>query len=155
VHAGSPPDANVALFGALFAARTDVHAVRWENTRTGGRDGCLRGGWCKGVPHAEREYLPLTAEVLELSRSGTGAHTWIFFTAPVAAETARRLGTGLLREAMALRGQMSLASYDRLFPSPGRVARRWGREPDRRPAARQGAEEQHHGVPGPGHPGAA
>jgi hypothetical protein len=54
---------------------------------------------------------------LELSRSGTGAHAWIFFTAPVAAENARRLGTGLLREAMALRGQMSLASYDRLFPA--------------------------------------
>src|SRR5207344_3044930 len=54
---------------------------------------------------------------LEISRSGTGAHTWIFFTAPVPAERARRLGTGLLREAMALRGQMSLASYDRLFPS--------------------------------------
>jgi hypothetical protein len=35
----------------------------------------------------------------------------------VAAETARRLGAGLLREAMALRGQMSLASYDRLFVS--------------------------------------
>ena len=54
---------------------------------------------------------------LEVSRSGTGAHAWTFFTGPVPAETARRLGTGLLREAMALRGQMSLASYDRLFPS--------------------------------------
>jgi hypothetical protein len=41
----------------------------------------------------------------------------VFFTAPVAAETARRLGTGLLREAIALRGLMDLASYDRLFPS--------------------------------------
>ena len=29
VHAGSPAAAKVALFGALFAARTDVHAVRW------------------------------------------------------------------------------------------------------------------------------
>jgi hypothetical protein len=54
---------------------------------------------------------------LEVSRSGTGAHAWIFFTAPVPAQTARRLGTGLLREAMALRGQMRLTSYDRLFPS--------------------------------------
>src|ERR1035437_6103493 len=54
---------------------------------------------------------------LEVSRSGVGAHAWVFFTAPVPAETARRLGTGLLREAMALRGQMDLASYDRLFPS--------------------------------------
>jgi superfamily II DNA or RNA helicase len=54
---------------------------------------------------------------LEVSRSGVGAHAWVFFTAPVPAETARRLGTGLLREAIALRGRMSLASYDRLFPS--------------------------------------
>jgi superfamily II DNA or RNA helicase len=54
---------------------------------------------------------------LEVSRSGVGAHAWVFFTAPVPAEMARRLGTGLLREAMALRGRMTLASYDRLFPS--------------------------------------
>ena len=130
----------------------------------------MRGEWRKGVRHGEREYLPLTADVLtahlsgqthiglyplldgdrcwwlaadfdgpaalldalnyvkaaralnvpaglEVSRSGVGAHTWIFFAAAIPAETARRLGTGLLREAMALRGQMSLASYDRLFPS--------------------------------------
>jgi hypothetical protein len=32
---------------------------------------------------------------LEVSRSGVGAHAWMFFTAPVPAETARRLGTGL------------------------------------------------------------
>ena len=54
---------------------------------------------------------------LEVSRSGAGAHTWVFFTSPVPAEMARRLGTGLLREAMAIRGRMRLASYDRLFPS--------------------------------------
>jgi hypothetical protein len=41
----------------------------------------------------------------------------VFFTSPVPPETARRLGAGLLREAMALRGRMTLASYDRLFPS--------------------------------------
>ena len=172
VHAGSPPKVKVAFFGTLFAARTDIYAVRWENTRTGQKGWlpAVRGGWRKGIPHAERDYLPLTAEVLsahlsgqmhiglyplldgdrccwlaadfdgsaamldalnyvkaaralgvpaglEVSRSGTGAHAWVFFTGPVPAETARRLGTGLLREAMALRGQMSLASYDRLFPS--------------------------------------
>jgi superfamily II DNA or RNA helicase len=54
---------------------------------------------------------------LEVSRSGIGAHVWIFFTGPVPAATARRLGTGLLREAIALRGRMNLAAYDRLFPS--------------------------------------
>jgi len=46
-----------------------------------------------------------------------GTHAWVFFTSPVPAEMARRLGTGLLREAMAMRGRMKLDSYDRLFPS--------------------------------------
>jgi hypothetical protein len=54
---------------------------------------------------------------LEVSRSGVGAHAWMFFTSPFPAETARRLGTGLLRQAMELRGRMNLASHDRLFPS--------------------------------------
>src|SRR5919206_1141669 len=38
---------------------------------------------------------------LEVSRSGIGAHVWIFFNAPVPAAVARTLGSGLLREAMA------------------------------------------------------
>jgi hypothetical protein len=52
VHAGSPAATKVALFGALFAARTDVHAARWENTRTGkaGWLPAVRGGWRKGTP---------------------------------------------------------------------------------------------------------
>ncbi|MFP5072728.1 TOTE conflict system archaeo-eukaryotic primase domain-containing protein [Pseudonocardia nantongensis] len=54
---------------------------------------------------------------LEVSRSGIGAHVWIFFAGPVPAVTARALGTGLLGEAIALRGRMDLSSYDRLFPS--------------------------------------
>jgi len=49
---------------------------------------------------------------LEVSRSGVGAHVWTFFTAPVPASLARRLGIGLLREAMGIRGRMSLSSYD-------------------------------------------
>ena len=159
----------MAFFAALFAARTDIYSVRWDNARTG-QKGCLpvvRGGWRKGSRHAERDYLPLTAQVLAahlsgdehvgLPAAGQGpvlvagrrlrrqrgdagraeprqarparqalrgwrcpgrgpSPAWIFFTAPVPAQTARRPGAGLLR-AMALGGQMSLASYDRLFPS--------------------------------------
>lgn len=52
-----------------------------------------------------------------MSRSGVGAHAWVFFTSPLPAEMARQLGTALLREAMAVRGRMDLRSYDRLFPS--------------------------------------
>ena len=54
---------------------------------------------------------------LEVSRSGVGAHAWIFFTSPVSAATARQLGTRLVREAIAVRGRMDLRSYDRLFLS--------------------------------------
>lgn len=53
---------------------------------------------------------------LEISQSGRGAHVWIFFSAPVTGERARQLDTGLIHEAMALRGSMKLSSYDRLFP---------------------------------------
>jgi superfamily II DNA or RNA helicase len=172
VYDGSPPGAKVAFYAALFSARTDVYATRFDNPRTGkgGWVPAVRGGWRKGTRHEDRDYLPLTPAVLaahlkgevhiglyplldsdrcwwlaadfdgpeamfdalmyvkagralrvpvalEVSRSGAGAHAWVFFTSPVPAELARRLGTGLLREAMALRGRMTLASYDRLFPS--------------------------------------
>jgi len=54
---------------------------------------------------------------LERSRSGDGAHAWIFFSGSVPAVSARRLGTYLLRATMARRAEMDLESYDRLFPS--------------------------------------
>jgi hypothetical protein len=47
---------------------------------------------------------------LELSRSGAGAHVWVFFTSAVPAAQARQLGTGLLREAMTMAGRLNLAS---------------------------------------------
>jgi superfamily II DNA or RNA helicase len=54
---------------------------------------------------------------VERSRSGNGAHVWFFFTAPVAAWAARKLGCYVLTETMAARHELSLDSYDRLFPS--------------------------------------
>jgi hypothetical protein len=54
---------------------------------------------------------------LECSRSGWGGHVWIFFSTPVAAGSARKLGALLLRDAMTSRAEVDLASYDRLFPN--------------------------------------
>jgi hypothetical protein len=54
---------------------------------------------------------------IERSRSGNGAHVWFFFSNPVAAATARKMGSYLITETMARRHQLSMASYDRLFPN--------------------------------------
>ena len=55
--------------------------------------------------------------VLERSRSGDGAHVWVFFSGPVPASDARKVGAAMLRRAMPSRAEIDLASYDRLFPS--------------------------------------
>lgn len=130
----STPQQKVEFFSALFAARADIYATRWENAHTG-KSGWLpatRGGWRKGIRHQDRDYLLLDNDVLrahltgnvhvglyplldgdqcwwlaadfdgpmsmldalaylkaartwsvpvalEVSRSGMGAHTWVFF----------------------------------------------------------------------------
>ena len=58
---------------------------------------------------------------LERSRSGNGAHVWIFFESAVLASQARDLGSALLTAALAQRRQLGLDSYDRLFPSQNTV----------------------------------
>jgi hypothetical protein len=55
--------------------------------------------------------------VLECSRSGNGGHVWIFFSEPLPAVLARKVGTFLLTETMLRRPELGLDSYDRLFPS--------------------------------------
>lgn len=55
--------------------------------------------------------------VLEVSRSGNGAHAWVFFSAGVAARDARRLGSALISHTCARTRQLKLTSYDRLFPN--------------------------------------
>ena len=54
---------------------------------------------------------------LEISRSGQGAHAWIFFANAVSARDARRLGTAVLSHTCAITRQLQLKSYDRLFPN--------------------------------------
>ncbi len=60
----------------------------------------------KGVPIA-----------IERSRSGNGAHAWIFFAEPVSAADARRLGALLVTATMDRCPDIGFDSYDRFFPS--------------------------------------
>ncbi|KAI3611264.1 putative helicase (plasmid) [Cupriavidus necator H850] len=54
---------------------------------------------------------------LEISRSGQGAHAWVFFAGKVSARDARRLGTAIISHTCSRTRQLKLASYDRLFPN--------------------------------------
>ena len=54
---------------------------------------------------------------LEVSRSGQGAHAWLFFEGRVSARDARKLGTALISHTCARTRQLKLTSYDRLFPN--------------------------------------
>lgn len=62
----------------------------------------------------KREGVPVA---IERSRSGNGAHAWMFFSEPIAASDARKLGCALLTRAMQIDPSVRFESYDRLFPS--------------------------------------
>lgn len=73
VTAASPAEAKIALYSALFQARPDVYAVRWENRRCGtsGWVPAVEGGWRGGGRNRERRDLPFTADILAAHLTGT------------------------------------------------------------------------------------
>lgn len=80
----------------------DLDGDGWREDLSGCIDTCHKLG------------LPVAAE---RSRSGNGAHLWLFFSEPLPAALARKLGSHILTEAMERRPEVGLASYDRLFPN--------------------------------------
>ena len=74
--------------------------------------------WSGDVAVYRRVGLELGIDVaVERSRSGNGAHAWIFFAEPVSARLARLLGTMLLARTTEQRHVLSVRSFDRFFPS--------------------------------------
>ncbi|WP_026691482.1 TOTE conflict system archaeo-eukaryotic primase domain-containing protein [Alteribacter aurantiacus] len=53
----------------------------------------------------------------EISRSGNGCHVWVFFSEPVLAKTARKLGNNILEQTLSEIFQVGLDSFARMFPS--------------------------------------
>ena len=80
----------------------DFDKESWKEDARAFRNTCRR----LGVPAA-----------LERSRSGDGGHVWIFFSEPVPAVLARKLGAYLITETLETRPEVGLDSYDRFIPS--------------------------------------
>jgi superfamily II DNA or RNA helicase len=80
----------------------DFDKASWQKDATAFRETC------------QRFFVPVA---IERSRSGNGAHAWMFFDRPVLASDARRLGCALLTRTTEMRHEVGLSSYDRLFPN--------------------------------------
>lgn len=85
-----------------FFLAIDFDEERWKDDISIFRSVCLSNN----IPVA-----------IERSRSGNGAHAWIFFEEPISAVSARRLGNALLTKAMSVRPEIRFSSYDRMFPN--------------------------------------
>ena len=59
--------------------------------------------------------------LVERSRSGKGAHIWIFFEKPILASTARRFGTALLTQGAESVNMRSFKYYDRMLPAQDHI----------------------------------
>lgn len=86
----------------------DFDKASWQDDVASFRDTCS----AIGLPAA-----------VERSRSGNGAHVWFFFSEPIPASSARAMGCFLITETMSHRHQISMESYDRLFPSQDTMPR--------------------------------
>lgn len=85
-----------------FLLATDFDKGQWQEEVKAMSTACL----AFEIPHT-----------IEISRSGNGAHLWIFFKEKVPAKEARLLGFGLLDKTMEIYPNLSFESYDRLFPN--------------------------------------
>lgn len=80
----------------------DFDDANWQDCARAVADVCR----AHGIPFA-----------LERSRSGQGAHVWLFFAEAIPFAKARRLGDALLTAAMDTCGGISFIAYDWMFPN--------------------------------------
>ena len=108
-----------------------------------------------GFESAAKAYHLVCAEndvpaYIERSRSGKGAHVWIFFSVPISAKTARQLASGLLTAAMGRCSRIEFRSYDRIFPNqdtmPNGGLKNFSVSPRKSPSRKKAGDERHRGL---------
>ena len=114
-----PPLDHSAIHSHLIGRHTiGTYAIRED-------DSCIflaadfdGDGWMKDIEAYRRAAEQMGISVgVERSRSGNGGHAWIFFSRPVPAVLARRLGTLIVARASSFHRGMKLSTYDRFFPN--------------------------------------
>ena len=90
-----------------------------HDEKVGGDDGANPDSEWMTEVNAFRKICEINAVpvLVERSRSGKGAHIWIFFEKPVPAVIARRFGTALLTKGAESVNMKSFRYYDRMLPA--------------------------------------
>ena len=87
--------------GMNWKGESETEGVLWISEINALRDVCIKLG---------------IQVLVERSRSGNGAHLWIFFAEPILAAKARRFGSALLTKGAELVNQKTFRTYDRMLP---------------------------------------
>ncbi len=118
-HHAFPAISDDAVFDHLSGRRTlGVYPLRPDDTTwlvAADFDGSTWRDDAMAYTLSCRE-LGIPAHV-EISRSGDGAHVWIFFESAIPASQGRQLASAAITRACARHRKLAFASYDRLFPS--------------------------------------
>ena len=132
---GKPPKGNIKCSECLNQAFPELDAQAVKNHLQGihtigtyaitENDTCVflaadfdGDGWESDIRAYKRAAQGLGVQShIERSRSGNGAHAWIFFAEPIPARIARRLGTLIVSRALQEQHTLSLKTYDRFFPN--------------------------------------
>ena len=94
----------------------DDHDER-DNQQTNGKKKEANNDWHDEVNAVRQICINNGIDVLtERSRSGCGAHIWIFFDKPVSADKARRFGSALLTKGSESVNLKNFSFYDRMIP---------------------------------------
>ena len=94
-----------------------------HDDKIGGDDGAnFESDWMTEV-NAFRKICEINEVpvLVERSRSGKGAHVWIFFEKPILASVARRFGTALLSKGAESVNMKNFKYYDRMLPAQDHI----------------------------------